>query len=161
MANSVSASNIFGKFAILSIVLGFYFTFLVEGFTGFRGLRNLLLLLGSLLFLAKVLIDGRLIIQKDYLIYSLLSLPILIFSLPLWHSLSEVNVYISLITSIIVISSDYTYFKKNIKNIILYIADPCSLRILYQNIHLCCAKGNTIRNNIPRPQTLWRFCRYF
>jgi hypothetical protein len=114
MANSVSASNIFGKFAILSIVLGFYFTFLVEGFTGFRGLRNILLLLGSLLFLAKVLIDGRLIIQKDYLIYSLLSLPILIFSLPLWHSLSEVNVYISLITSIIVITSDYTYFKKTL-----------------------------------------------
>ena len=115
--NTKSISILFGKLAILCIVFGFYFTFLIEGFTGITSTRNIFLFLGVVFFLGKLIFNRKIIIQRDYFIYALLSIPIACISIFFWYSLNEINVYISLITSIIVIASDFNYFKKLVKNL--------------------------------------------
>lgn len=109
---TLSLSPAFEKITIIFILVGIMLHFFVEAHFAYTGFRNICLVLALLSYSFKLILSKKIIIQSGFLFYALLSIPIAFLSIGFWFSLSEINVYITLILTIIVITSDYEFFKK-------------------------------------------------
>ena len=124
MTSSIRAkavSNLFGKASIVFILISFYFSYLVEGLTLNTEFRNVILFISFIFYFFKISVYPRLDISKNFFQYILLGLIIAAISVFFWFSLSEINVYFTLITITIVISSGLSFFKKSLKFFIYFI----------------------------------------
>jgi hypothetical protein len=114
---SLSISNVLGIISILLILIGIYFSLMMEAFFNILQFRNILYVLGVLLFTLFALTTGRINIKKDFFEYALLAIPILIISIFFWEKKADINLYIVLITTIAITGYNFEVFKK----IILYL----------------------------------------
>lgn len=113
--NEVFVIKTVGRLAILFILVGIYFSLLVEVYIGFTQMRNLFYVMGVALFGVYALLKGKITMHNDFFQYALLSIPVALVSVFFWESLKEFNVYLVLFTSIIVIGIDLDFFKKTMK----------------------------------------------
>ena len=104
-----------GHLSILFVLVGIYFSLLVEAYFGFTQLRNIFYVFGVLLFIVYAILKGKLSMHGDFFEYSLLAIPIALVSIFFWESLRQVNVYVVLITTVLVVTTDLDFFKKAVK----------------------------------------------
>jgi len=115
--NEIFVLDTIGRTAILFVIVGIYFSLLVEAYLGFTQLRNLFYVIGVALFGVSVLLKGIITMRNDFFQYALLSIPIAFVSVFFWESLKEFNVYVVLITLILVVGIDISFLKKILKYI--------------------------------------------
>ncbi len=116
-----SISVFFGKATIVLILLSFNFSYLVEGLTLNTKFRNIVLLISFIFYFFKIILYPRLNILKDFLQYIILGVCMAFVSVFFWFSLSGINVYFTLITATIIITSDLFFLKKVLKYLIYLI----------------------------------------
>lgn len=120
MNKPLSISNVFGKLTIIFILAGLLLNFFFEGRFGYVGLRKYFLAFALIFYALKLLTSKKIFILNDFFVYGLLAVPIMILSVGFWFSLAEINVYLTLIITIIIITSDFEFFKKCII-VVIYI----------------------------------------
>lgn len=108
-------SSLFGKITILSVFLGFYLSFLVEGFYNITNFRTIFLGIGILFFVLNMVVYPKLKIDNLFLVYILFSFPLAIISVGFWYSLSGINVYFTVVTFIVIVSSGFKFFLKGLE----------------------------------------------
>jgi len=109
-----SSSNIFGKLTIILFLFGLLMHYFFEGRFEFTGTRNIFLILSLIAYFLKIVSSRKIQVSKDFLVYALCAIPIMLLSVGFWFSLSEINVYLTLIFTLIVITSDFEFLKKSI-----------------------------------------------
>lgn len=109
--NTSFISVIILKSSILAIILSFYFYLIVEVLFNMTSFRALTLLIAYSLFASSVLIYPKIKINSQWFLYLSVSLLLYLISSFFWLVKLDINIYLSTITAIIVIS-DYDYFLK-------------------------------------------------
>ena len=107
----IITSSRLNKTAILFILLSLYFSFIIEGWVGFDKSKITFLLLSYIFFSIGIILRPNLTLPKAALEYFSIGVFFMLISCWFWWSLKEINVYITLITTIVVISG-FDYFKK-------------------------------------------------
>jgi len=104
-------SGVFLKSSILIIILSFYFYLLAEVFFKITNFRILTLVVGYTFFALSILIYPKLEIKAQWFLYLSSSLLLYLISSFFWLVKLDVNIYLSTITALIIISN-YTFFIK-------------------------------------------------
>lgn len=113
-----SPAFFFGKIGIISIFIAFYLYLFLEAKYGIHNSRYFFLSLGYFTIILKILLSGKLFIEKKIFCYYSLSIILYLFSFPFWLIKLDINIYLSSITAILIISY-FDYFVKFLKIFIL------------------------------------------
>lgn len=105
-------SSLFGKLSVFFILTSLLFNFIIEGFFEITLFRKVFLLIALAFFALRIALNTRVNIIPIILIYYSSALVILFVSIFFWSSYSQITVYISPILALIVITTEFSFFKK-------------------------------------------------
>ena len=100
--------------SIIFVFLSFYFYLIIENITGLGGVRIVMLLCSYLLFFTARLFVSNIQIKPTLFFYYISSIFLYIISFPFWMTKFDINIYLSTVTALLVISN-YDYFINALK----------------------------------------------